>query len=139
MSAKTTFYGTWNEDGTATIQGRVIARDGTGATVAGEGKLVKMADLSSITIKVFNISADPPTETYTATLTISAVIFDSLQTDATWVPTVDSTGFNFSADIPASAFPTGDQKYRAEVKYTTTGSSIGWGRWEGLAAGVYTS
>jgi hypothetical protein len=139
MSAKTTIYGTWNEDGTATIQGRVIARDGTGAPVAGEGRAVKQADLSTVTIKVFNISADPPTESYTATLTIASVIFDSLQTDATWVPGVDSTGFNFSVDIPASAFPTGDQKYRAEVKYTTTGGSVGWGRWQGLAVGVATS
>jgi len=138
MSAKTTFYGTWNEDGTATIQGRMVGRSGTGAIVAGEGRLLLQADLTSLTIKVFKL-VDPATETYTATLTISSVVFDSLQTDATWVPGVDSIGYNFMADIPATAFPDGDNKYRAEVKGTATGGTIFWGRWEGGAVGVFTS
>lgn len=138
MSAKTTFYGVFNEDGTATIQGRAVARDGTGATIAGEGKLLQQADISTITIKVFKL-VDPPVETFSATLTVSAVIFNTLQVDATWVPGIDSIGYTFSTDIPASAFPDGDVKYRAEVRGTTTGGSVFWGRWEGAGMGVFTS
>ena len=138
MSAKSIIYGTWNEDGTATIQGRVVTRDGTGASVAGEGKLALQADISSITLKVFQLDT-VATETYTTTLTVSSVIYNTLQTDATWVPVVDSIGYNFQADIPASAFPTGETRYRASAKFTTSGGAVGWGRWEGIATGVYTS
>lgn len=136
--AKPFIYGLWNEDGTATIQGRIVARNASGTIVAGEGRCLQQADLSEVSVKVFALTT-VATETYTATLTISSVIFDTLQVDATWVPVIDSTGYNFQADLPVSAFPTGEVRYRAEVKFTMTNGSVGWGRWEGIATGVYTS
>jgi len=139
MGTKFTIYGFFNEDGSATLEAREVIRDGTGTTVAGEGNCAKQADLSSITLKVFDISIDPPTEILSATLTISSVIFDSLQTDATWVPVVDSTGYNFRYIVPTTAFPTGDHKYRVEVKFTTTGGYVWTDRYEGGAVGVFTS
>jgi hypothetical protein len=137
MSAAQVWQAKVNEDGTATLLGRVTARDGTGTSVTGEGKCLKQADLSSITAKVFDLHDG--TTTYTATLTISSVVFDSLQVDAIWNLAADSNGYNFLADLPTTAFPTGGRTYRAEAKFTTTGGTVGWGRWNLQAESVLTS
>lgn len=48
-------------------------------------------------------------------LTVSAVIFDTLQTDARW--TIDSTGYNFRHTPGASNFASGDRRYRIEYVF----------------------
>lgn len=137
-----TFSVIFSEDGTNTILGRAVARDGTGSAspVATEGNLIKRADLSSATVAVYDLSsATPETAVYSATLTISTVIYETLQTSGIWGLVADGEGGNFLCDLPPAAFPTGGHTYQVEVKLTTTGGSVGWGRWVGPALGVQTS
>lgn len=132
---------TWNEDGSATVLGRVTARDGSGTAtgVRGEGNWLQQADLSSITCSVFDLSSETPdTAIATPTITISSVIVDSpVSTTVLW--TEDTTGYNFIVDLAASNFPTGNNVYRVEFKFTTTGSAVFWGIYEGRAVPVRTS
>lgn len=82
------------------------------------GAAIVQADISSIVYSVFDKS-DLSTATATGTLTVSSVIFDTLQTpslDACW--SKDSTGYNFGWNVPATIFATGDKTYRIEVKIT---------------------
>lgn len=132
---------TWREDGTATVLGRVTARDGSGAAtgVNGEGNWIQQADLSSITLSVFDeSSADPDTATATATLTVSSVIQDTpVSTNVIW--TRDTTGYNFIYDVTSTYFATGGHVYRLEFKFTTTGSAVLWGVYRGRALPLRTS
>jgi hypothetical protein len=124
----------WWEDGSATLYARITARDGTGTLQSDGTRLLKQADLSALSVKVFDTSSEA-VETYTATLTISSVVFDTLQTD--WDE--DSTGYNFRAELPTTAFPTGGRNYQAEVKITTSGGGVGWVKYAGPAEAVHTS
>ena len=79
----------------------------------------QQSEITSITCKVFDLDSDTPTTAIiTPAITVSDVIFNSLQTDARW--TVDSTGFNFRHELLATAFPTGQHRYRVEYKITPT-------------------
>jgi hypothetical protein len=81
------------------------------------GDRINQSGLSSVSVKVFN--ARTSVETYSATLTISSVVFNSLQTnDDAW--TQDDAGYNFKHAIPGSAFPDGSAEYRVEYKFTPT-------------------
>jgi hypothetical protein len=51
------------------------------------------------------------------TLTVSAVVFDALQTDGRW--SLDSTGYNFRHDIGTTTFTTGGEYV---IQYTVTPS-----------------
>lgn len=136
MSTLFTIKGTFNEDGSATCLGRLTARDATGVQQPSGRKLLKQADTSTVSVAVFDLqSSTPDTVTYSASLTVSAVIFDTLQTD--W--DVDSVGYNFKHTIPTTAFPTGGHVHRAEYKITTTGGTVMWARYEGPAVPVSTS
>ena len=78
---------------------------------------ITQADVSSITLKVFDEdAADPDAAVSTASLTVSAVVFNTLQTDARWQ--VDTTGYNFRYTIPAAALATGDHTYTVEFVFT---------------------
>ena len=78
---------------------------------------ITQADVSSIALKVFDEdAADPDTAVSEASLTVSAVVFDTLQTDARWQ--VDTTGYNFRYTIPAAALATGDHTYTVEFVFT---------------------
>jgi hypothetical protein len=83
---------------------RVTALAGTGSEVVqGEGPVVKQADVSSITCRVYDIGTDRDAEagvevTPAPTLTASANIFDALQT-AGWAE--DLYGYNFRHDVDA--------------------------------------
>ena len=131
----------WTEDGDCTVLGRVTARDGTGAWtgVDGEGNFLKQADLSTITCAVYDLdSATPTTAVATPTVTISSAVLDTpVTTTVLWK--LDPYGYNFIHDLPNTAFPTGGHRYRAEYKFTTTGSKVGWGIFEGPAEAVITS
>jgi len=104
------------EDSPATILARVVALD--------DGDPIQQADLTSITCAIFD-TLDTETVLSTPTLVVANVIFDTLQTsNSRW--TEDTTGYNFDFTIPASSFPSGDRIYRAEFKFTDTGSSVTW-------------
>ena len=118
----------WREDAGATVFGRLTARDGTGATQSSGRKLLKVADVSAVTVQCFDRGNDNAV-THSATPTVNTVIFDTLQTD--WDG--DSTGYNFRADLPASAFPTGGNVYTVEAKVTTSGGTAVWADYTGPA------
>jgi len=81
------------------------------------GAYILQADFSGIAASVFPIKdADNPTLN-AAALTVSSVVFDTLQTtsdDPRW--TADGTGFNFLYTVPASAFAT-PGKHRLEIVF----------------------
>ena len=83
---------------------------------------ITQATTSSIRFAVFKNAST--TATYTATLTVADVVYDSLQTDARW--SKDSTGFNFAYAVIASVFDAGDATYRLEFKFTPTTGSQYW-------------
>lgn len=131
MAASDIFRAAINEDATTTLLGRLCARDGTGAAspTATEGNLAKQADISSIEAKVFDLSGTTPTTaTQTYTLTVSSVIYDTLQTSGVW-GLIDGGG-NFLYDLPAAAVPSSDLIYRVEVSFTFTNGNAAKGKWE---------
>ncbi len=96
------------EDGGATCMARIIGQAGVAIT---------QASLTSIGCKVFDLGgATPDTPIATSSLTISSVVFDTLQTDARW--TYDTTGYNFLHAHAAATFPSGDTRYRVEYLFT---------------------
>lgn len=80
---------------------------------------IMQADLSSITYSIFNTNLDPTDAGYTVVdesgLTISSVIFDTLQTDNGWSP--DTTGYNFKMTIGDDVFTTGNTNYLVEITF----------------------
>ena len=97
----------WEDTG-CVIMARVVNYDDTD---------IVQADLSSIAYSVFNTSLDPTDAGYTVvdgqSMTISSVIFDTLQTDNGW--SVDTTGYNFKFTFDDDVFTNGNTTYRVEV------------------------
>jgi hypothetical protein len=77
------FYGKVNEDSSFSVMGRVVVA----------GTLWTQSSVSAITYKVFNAAS---VEISNGTLSVSSVVFDTLQTDGRWG--VDSVGYNFRHD-----------------------------------------
>jgi hypothetical protein len=77
-----------------------------------DGEYVAQADISTITYEVWESVDSGGTQIITSqSLTVSTVIYDTLQTDARWA--VDDTGYNFRFDAPAASFPAGNKTYLA--------------------------
>lgn len=112
------FTGNTVEDCQCTLLARVCAIAGTGSTspVASEGKLIKQADVSSISVKAFDEDGTQIGSTQTAT--ISTTIFDTIQTSETWA--LIPSGGNFRYTCPTSFFPVGGDTVRVEVLITLT-------------------
>lgn len=128
----------WREDGSATCYARIMARDGTGQSVDGQGKALTQADLSAITFKTFS-DENPNTPINSGTVVIATSIFDTLQTttdDPVWK---FSKGFNFRHDLGPENFPEGDTTYTVEYKFVTSGGTVGFAVFRGPATGVFTS
>jgi hypothetical protein len=83
------------------------------------GVNIVQSDVSSISYSVTNKNTGVQVIAPTS-LTVSAVVFNTLQTPAVWQ--TDATGYNFRHDVPAAAFPNGDPltpvTYRIEYKFT---------------------
>jgi hypothetical protein len=115
LMSKHTIYDTFLEDGGATVLARVYGNAGTAIT---------QASLTSITWAVYN--ADTEAEILApAALTVSAVVFDTLQTgNPRW--TKDGVGYNFVHALPVTAFPAAVAKTRIQYKFTPTSGAAFW-------------
>lgn len=115
------------EDSGATFLARVVGHDGVAVLQAG---------VSSIAAKVFDES-NSDTEVFSGTLTVSSVIFDTLQTDARW--TRDTDGYNFRHDMDGTVFSTAGHRYRVEYKFTPTSGAAFFVLFEVVAQRITTS
>jgi len=118
--------GTIYEDSGLTCMARIQGADASNIT---------QATTSAITLAVFKNANT--TATYTASLTVADVVYDSLQTDSRW--SKDSTGYNFRYAVVASVFDTGDATYTIEFKFTPTTGSQYWVIYEIDTVEVFTS
>jgi len=81
------------------------------------GLAINQASVSGIAAKVYEISGPTPTvATQNVSLTVGAVVFDELQTDARW--TRDGIGYNFGHAVPAAWVPLGGARFDLEYKIT---------------------
>ena len=99
------------EDSTFSLMSRFTV-DGANAT---------QSDCSSITIKAWDVD-DYDTPVLDATLTVSTVVYDTLQTDGRW--SVDATGYNFRYDVADTVCTTPGTQYRFEAVVTTSGGKL---------------
>ncbi len=124
----------WNEDGSATCLARVMARNGSGDTVTGEGKWLEQADVSAITCKVIDETNDDTEITPAPTVVVATSIIDTPDASGAKWP-VDEVGYNFLPDLAYTYFPTGGVSYRVEYYFTLTGGArVGVG-FRGVARG----
>lgn len=114
------------EDGGAFLAARILGNNGAYLT---------QATTSSITYLIYDVTAGA--EITSGSLTISSVIFDTLQTDGRW--TEDTTGYNFGYAAAASAFATPDHTYRVEFKITPTSGQVFFVVFELITSALYTS
>jgi hypothetical protein len=112
-------HGTAFKNGSAVLMARIV--DSAGANVQQSG-------LSSIKYSVYELDPCLPDSATVVSghndvaLTVSSVIFNSLQTGALW--TVDDVGYNFRHEINVStdeAFPKAGALY--QVRYVLTPTS----------------
>ena len=91
--------------------------------IQADGADITQAAVSSIQYAVIN---DGTKEVITslASLTVSSVVFDTLQTDDRW--TEDNTGYNFRHDVDQSVLTDPDISYRFEYKVTLSGGNEFW-------------
>ncbi len=99
------------EDAGVTFMARVYGNAGTAIT---------QASLSSIGYAVTDLS-DLTNPVTSGTLTISSVVFDTLQTGVRW--TKDSTGYNFLYAAPATWTPSGKRRYAYVFTFTPSDGS----------------
>lgn len=114
------------EDTGVTCMSRILGDDAAAIT---------QATTSAIVLNAFKNTSTTPT--YTASLTVADVVFDSYQTDARW--SKDSTGYNFRYAVIASIFDAGDATYRLEFKFTPTSGSVYFVIFEIDTVEVFTS
>ena len=69
----TVFKVQWHEDGSATVLGRITARNGSGSAtgIAGEGNWLEQADISTITCAVYDRAGSAVGKTVTGVLEIN--------------------------------------------------------------------
>ncbi len=82
-----------------------------------DGANIQQADVSSIAYSVYDITTlGSSSEATSGSLTVSDVVYDTLQTDNRWDR--DTTGYNFRHDVAAATLAAGGKIYRAEYKFT---------------------
>ena len=108
----------------------IVYEDSTFALMARfevDGANAVQADCSSIQIKAWDTN-DFDTTVLDEALTVSNVVFDTLQTDGRW--SEDSTGYNFRYDVADSIVVTPGRTYRFESVVTTSGGKLPAMVWE---------
>jgi hypothetical protein len=84
-----------------------------------DGTYLQQSTLTSIVLTVYD-SDDLTTVVYTVTLTVSSVVYNTLQAYDGILWTIDHTGYNFKYRVAgASAFP-GVQDYVVVIMFTLT-------------------
>lgn len=86
------------------------------------GAMVQQADVASIAYRVMDAD-DTAATAATGSLTVSSVIYDTLQTtalDSRWPSNAPAAGYNFGAAIPGTAFPDPSTRYFVRVNATMT-------------------
>ena len=100
MAEAIDIHGTAFKNGSVTLMARVVGAAGAN---------VVQADINTITYSVYLLDDQNPDdrtavdEHTNVSLTVSEVIFNTLQTDALW--TVDATGYNFCHTLDVSTYP----------------------------------
>jgi hypothetical protein len=85
------------------------------------GAPLTQAAVASISYSVFEKETGKVVVASTS-LTVSGVIFDTLQTPAIW--TRDTTGYNFRHDAAATTRPQSDRWYRYEYLFTLAAGGV---------------
>tara|TARA_Y100000310_G_scaffold260574_1_gene269558 strand:+ start:508 stop:888 length:381 start_codon:yes stop_codon:yes gene_type:complete len=111
MGIKTVTDIVW-EGTTPKLMARVV-----GAAAAN----ITQASVDSIS-KIVILKRDGSTVVAAASITVSAVVHDTLQTDATW--TKDPTGYNFAHTLAVTDVPDGDDVYVIQYLFTDTASGV---------------
>ena len=106
-----------------------------GRVLGNDGAYLTQAVTSSITYLIHDITAGA--DIASGSLTVSSVIFDTLQTDGRW--TEDDTGYNFGHAVQAAWFATPDHTYRVEYKFTPSSGQVFWVVFELMTSAIYTS
>lgn len=93
------------------------------------GAVAVQADVSSISLKIFDLDGDSPSSPVSSTApSVAGSVFDTLQTNSNW--TRDDSGYNFSTQIPAAVLTEGRRRYAAEVMATlVAGGTVLVGQW----------
>ena len=86
-----------------------------------DGSNAEQADCSSIAVKAWK-TTDYENAVLSAALTVSSVVFDTLQTDGRW--TTDNTGYNFRYDVADTVCTVAGALYRFEVVVETSGGTL---------------
>ncbi|MGD0516483.1 MAG: hypothetical protein ABSA26_03025 [Thermoguttaceae bacterium] len=122
MAEAMDIYGTAFKNGSATLMARIVGAAGVN---------IAQADIATIRYSVYLLDEQDPdgrTPVYghsQITLPVYQVVFNSLQTDATW--TVDAIGYNFRHVLDISvhpAFAVADRKYLIEYALTPLAGQI---------------
>lgn len=116
MSGPKIHYASVIEDSPLVIMDRVVGISGAAIT---------QATLTGIAFRAFEYASQEEAESDTEqtevgtseTLTVSSVIFDTLQTAAPWDSSKEATGYNFRTTIPAARFPNGGKWVAIEVTF----------------------
>ena len=118
----TDIYGTVHKGGTTTCMARVVGEDATA---------IDQATVDTAAYSVFLLDEhDPDSRTVidghdNESLTVSQIIFNSLQTDDRW--TIDDVGYNFrhTIDISAAdAFTTAGRNYLVEYRLMPSSGQV---------------
>lgn len=117
-----------NEDSSWKLLGRVTAEAGSGAAspIPSEGNLVEQADVSSVTVKLFD---DDGIQQQTSSPAVSATIIDSLNTSGIWENLPHGGNFQFAVPLAWSATP-GRYTIMVHIVYASgeeTKDQVKWG------------
>lgn len=134
----------WQIGATKRLFARVHSGDGAGAATGytdssgrSEGKYITAAQVSTITLKVYDrSSATPNTSLGSPTITSAAIVTavtSGFTTDGAGRNS-DDAGYNFLFDLTSALIATAGHKYRVTCDITmTTGTVVETFGWEGVA------